>query len=364
MIKQLLTYMAVFLLTLYCFFLYEHEIVTVMLVVEVAYLAISLLSIKLLKGRISIGIDPVMPLAEKNQEIPVSISIKNRAVFLPAHVKLQVQVENVFTGEKERYWLSGKFGNKKAEGIHFSFQAKHCGNIQISIRKCWIYDVLYILKGKKVVKETQHVAILPECHLLPVEITRKTREFIADAEEYSDRESGDDPSEIYQLREYRKGDSLHDIHWKLSAKTDDMLVKEHGHPLGCVVLLWLNLQMTEKGKMQVSSVILEAVSSLSLSLLEEKCIHMVAWYEPENQKIQKKRISKEEHVYELLNRLLYVAAYEENVQLQYEEAFRGYAFSTVVEFRVDGTVLVDEVEKMRLTLQEGKQDWGQLYFVV
>ena len=91
---------------------------------------------------------------------------------------------------------------------------------------------------------------------------------------------------------------------------------------------------------------------------------MVAWYEPENQRIQKKRISKEAHIYELLHRLLYAVPYQESVKTQYEDAFRGHAFSTVVEFRADGTIFVDEEEKMRLSLQEGTQNWDELYFVV
>lgn len=362
MIRQIIAYIAVFLLTLYCFFLYDHEIVAVMLVVEAGYFLISLLSVKFIKRKITITIEPVMPLAEKNSEIPVSILIRNCSKLLSAHVKMQIQMENVSTGEKIHYWVSA--GSKMVERISVVFKAEHCGTIQISIRKCWIYDVLFILKDKKKVNETQTIAILPECHLLPVEVTRKTRKFIADAEEYSDRESGDDPSELYQLREYRDGDSIRDIYWKLSVKADEMLVKEHGRPMGCVVLIWLNLQIPEKRRKQVSSVILEAVSSLSLSLLEEKCVHMVAWYEPENQRIQKKRISKEAHIYELLHRLLYAVPYQESVKTQYEDAFRGHAFSTVVEFRADGTIFVDEEEKMRLSLQEGTQNWDELYFVV
>ena len=53
---------------------------------------------------------------------------------------------------------------------------------------------------------------------------------------------GDDPSEIYQVREYRERDSLKDIHWKLSAREEELMVKERGFPLGCVVLI----KITEK----------------------------------------------------------------------------------------------------------------------
>ena len=101
----------------------------------------------------------------------------------------------------------------------------------------------------------QYVGILPECHLIPVEITRKTREFIAESDEYFDRENGDDPSEVYQIREYRDMDSLRDVHWKMSAKAEELLVKEHGKPKGCVVLIWLNLKADTKKKILEMSIL-------------------------------------------------------------------------------------------------------------
>lgn len=235
-----------------------------------------------------------------------------------------------------------------------------------------VYDLLCLLNSSKKVKQVQQVGILPECHLIPLEITRKTREFIADADEYSDRESGDDPSEIYQIREYREKDSIHDIHWKLSAKSDDILVKEHGRPLGEAVLIWLDLNEDElsgrKRKHKIKNVpvnMLELVASLSYSLSEEKCVHMVAWYEPENQQIRKKRISKEEHIYELLNRIMFVKLNQniEEAKCRYEEAFRGEDFSTVVILKTDGTVSIGE-ETIMIPVENKEIVWDKLYFTL
>lgn len=364
MIRQLTMYLAVFLLTLYCFFLYDDEILTIMLAVEILYLVMAMICLKYLKTKIDVVLEPVIPIAEKNQEIPIGVVIRNCSRIPGVHVKVKVQTENLFTGEKKTFKCSRTAKRNKNEKIEFVIKSKNCGNLEISIKTCWIYDMLFILKGKWRGREVQRVGILPECHLLPVEVTRKTKEFIADAEEYSDRESGDDPSEIYQIREYRTKDALRDIHWKLSAKADDLLVKEHGRPLGCVVLIWLNLKVDQKAGKNVSAVLLEAVSSLSLSLLEAECVHMVAWYESENHRIQRKRVSKEEHIYELLNRLLYVESYKEEIESQYEDAFQGIAFSTIVEIRSDGTVFVNKEEKMTIPLQEEKVVWEEMYFIV
>ena len=362
--KNVLIYIGVFLLTLYCYFLYDDKIVTMMLVMEVFYFVISVLWLQYIKNKIDVSMNPLIPIAEKKQNISVKFVIQNRMKFFSVPVKILVVVENVFTGQKRKIKKAITAAANKKEEFVVDLKANSCGNISISLKSYWIGDFFSIFNKKRISKEVQYVGILPECHLIPIEVTRRTREFIADADEYFDRERGEDTSEIYQIREYRDMDSMRDIHWKLSAKADELLIKEHGKPKGCVVLIWLNIQSEMKHKKNINTVILEAVASLSISMLEEDCVHMVAWYEKENRKIQKKRISKEEHVYELLNRLLYIKAYEEDVNEQYEEAFRGVSFSSIIEIKADGSISINDEEKIKLSFEEGKNKWDTFYFIV
>lgn len=379
MFRSIVVYASVFLLTLYCFFLYDDRIVGAMLAAEAVYLVAAFWSLSGRKKKLQITMEPLVPVAEKHQEIHLRVSVQNRSGALPVYVRAQVRMENTFTGETSRCILSGTVPAGGSTELRAVFQTGVCGNIRIALEKYWIYDVLHLIRRTCRGKEVQRIGVLPECHLLAVEVTRRTREFIADAEEYSDRESGDDPSEIYQVREYRETDSIHDIHWKLSAKADELLVKEHGRPLGAAVLIWLNLEeikrqerkranlikrLRQSGKPEeIPAEMLELAASLSFSLLEERCVHMVAWYEPENHLVRRKKISKEEHIYELLNRLLFVKPCrdKEEMEGQYEEAFRGVTFSTVVELRMDGTVKTGEAE-FHVPFQ--KAEWDQLYFTV
>lgn len=41
---------------------------------------------------------------------------------------------------------------------------------------------------------------------------------------------GNDPSEVFDLREYVPGDDIRSIHWKLSVKTDELILREPGAP--------------------------------------------------------------------------------------------------------------------------------------
>ena len=52
-----------------------------------------------------------------------------------------------------------------------------------------------------------------------------------DCEEYAPDVRGSDPTEIFQIREYVPGDSLRQIHWKLSAKAGRYMVRDAAKPV-------------------------------------------------------------------------------------------------------------------------------------
>lgn len=384
MAKRILCYWLAVLVTIYCFFIYDDKIIKLLLVMEILYFVISLLGLAALQKRVNASLTSETLIAEKNKEVPITIMIKNTSNISAVHFDVILTMENTFTGEVVKHKTYGTAQRGTENQVTVLLCAKACGKLRVTLEKIEIYDRFFILKKGIKIKETSQIGVLPECHLMPVEISRKTREFIADAEEYSDRESGDDPLEIYQVREYRKEDSIHDIHWKLSAKADKLLVKEHGKPLGSKVLIWLGLENVKKRKKAKSikrnfgkkfrrnleqkemlTKVFELAASISLSLLEENCVHTVAWYEPEDKVIHKKKICKEEHIYELLHRLLYVESYEnaKEVEVQYKEAFRGEKFSTIVKLQLDDTITVDE-KMLKIPVEKGKIQWNRLYLKV
>lgn len=371
MVKRICIYIAVFALTVYCFFLYDDVIVSGLMAAEVFYFFLSMFWLIRLGKKVDVTFERMIPVADMNQKIEARVRICNHSKRRNVHFKAKLQLSNLFTGEKEKCTLRDSVGREGQTICPFYFHASDCGNMTIEVKELILYDTLGIFTLKKKVGVKQKIGILPECHVIPLEVTRRTREFIADAEEYSDRERGDDSSEIYQIREYREKDSIHDIHWKLSAKADELLVKEHGKPLGPVILMWIDMEekvvrrKKRQGKMRTAALALEAVASLSLSLLEERCVHLVAWYEVENQRIVKKRISKEEHVYELLHRLLLTEPYKKNNQAEELRswAFKGETFSTTVKFDLAGNITVNDNLCYTLS-EERKTEWDKLLLTV
>ena len=107
-------------------------------------------------------------------------------------------------------------------------------------------------------------------------------------------------SEIHDLREYRPGDSLHEIHWKLSAKSDKLIVREAEEPdLGLVVLSF-DFSGT---RTQLDST-LRQLLWLSGWLTEREVAHQIDWIEPDSLEPQTKSVKTPDDLRELLNTLL------------------------------------------------------------
>ena len=92
-----------------------------------------------------------------------------------------------------------------------------------------------------------------------------------EGDKYSPHKPGDDPTELFGLRPYREGDRLSRIHWKLSQKTGQTLVKELGLPVSERVLFLLDLT----GPGEEISLQLDAFATLSGFLTDQGAAHGV-----------------------------------------------------------------------------------------
>ena len=110
-------------------------------------------------------------------------------------------------------------------------------------------------------------------------------------------------SEEHELREYRAGDNLRDIHWKLSVKTDSMIVREAQEPVRSRVLLTLDLSGTS---FQLDH-LLSRLLWLSAWLLEHETPHQIIWVNPDDCSLICSSIETNEHLQSVLKQLLAAA---------------------------------------------------------
>lgn len=333
--KRMTGYFAIVLLVIYLFFMYDETVLSGILVLVILYPVCACIFLLLCRKKITAALDRVPPMGEKDKRIRAGVSVKNISRRFPLRCEAQLSVGNRTSGKKIRRSFGGLILPGQEETFWCEFETAFCGNVEVILESVRLYDLFGIFYIKRKVQRKAYVKVMPEFKLMPVEITRATREFQADAEEYSGEKKGDDPSELYQVREYRIQDSVRDIHWKLSAKEETFMVKERGFPLGCVVLVWIDFAEKERSAAGFSR-LLETAASLSITLAEQKCIHLAAWYEEKNERIGMKRVKDEKSACELIWQLMEIEPYRDPVRKQacFDDTFRGHEFSSTVT--IDG----------------------------
>lgn len=108
-------------------------------------------------------------------------------------------------------------------------------------------------------------------------------------------------SEIHDLREYRPGDSLHEIHWKLSAKTEKLIVREPEEPDRGLVVLSFDFSGT---RTQLDHT-LRQLLWISAWLTDREVVHQIDWLEPDTLEPQSTAVKSADDRAALLNTLLH-----------------------------------------------------------
>ena len=216
------------------------------------------------------------------------------------------------------------------------------GRYEIAAADVRVYDAFHMFYIKKKIKNSANVYVLPQCYLMPINITKKTRDFVTDSDVYHADIRGDDSSEVYQVREYRPGDSVRNIHWKLTARQDEIMVRDMNKTLSCPVIICVNLNGKDcKNYGHAMSAALESMVSLSFSLIDIRVPHFIAWYDPEKMSITRYRIIKEEDVYDAAARMSYVDARSMDwydVIGMYREKYRGEDFTSFIDVDMKGNI--------------------------
>ena len=119
--------------------------------------------------------------------------------------------------------------------------ADHCGTLICRPEKAGIYDYLGLFRLK--IQENAPIAVV--VYPMPVTVN-----YIPELERYTSSawrpKAGGGFSENHELRLYRPGDKLNQIHWKLSAKKGDMIVREPMEPLDERMLIEMELRGTSQ----------------------------------------------------------------------------------------------------------------------
>ena len=190
--------------------------------------------------------------------------------FLPLiRPRIRLRWTNQLTGESGESKITVT-ARKPAE---LTVAATHCGRLVCRVEKAVCCDLLGLFPLP--VRKGPERAVL----ILPAQLELEGKDELAAGENAGTvlrPRPGGGPGEDYDLREYRVGDPLRSVHWKLSSKKDELVVRETLEPQQAAIVVTYD----HFGPSEELDRAFAQLWALSRWLLQQDRPHHIQWASP------------------------------------------------------------------------------------
>ena len=213
--------------------------------------------------------------------------------------------------EKEELLLKGKLmlDGEERGFLCFQMDSAHCGCLEIRPDQLMITDFLGIFQRRCQIDsaEKSMLFILPE--VLGGDRELPDAQGVFPNEDGDSEKRGENAMDVSEIRSYQVGDSLKMVHWKLSARMNDLMVKEMMEPTEKLTWLYLNLQESPRLPQVRRDPVawdhfVETVAAISEMLLKMEKRHIVLWIDSLGSTVVRSLVSDEMSLQDMLCGLL------------------------------------------------------------
>lgn len=241
-------------------------------------------------SKLSVKLETLTPVLERGDSLLITINLKNSSIFPIARIAVTLTYSNQFSDLSYKKILAASIDRNSSQTITCKFQPNYSGVIEFKVKSISLLDYFSIWKLKKRSKETLRVTVTPKIYEVEEDFIIPGIQLPSNEDHYSKYKSGDDPSEVFDIREYREGDRPHRIHWKLSYKQNELMIKEFSESehskIVVVIESFCDETRKSSGRKHANSLVyvdklLECALSVSYSLILNEHEHSVVWYDGE-----------------------------------------------------------------------------------
>lgn len=238
---------------------------------------------------------------EKGEGGTLRICVENGTMLPLCLIGIRLRLTNLLTGQSEVRRCRIQVRPRGTETEEYGIASAHCGRIVIEAERCRVYDPFGLVGIRLKKTALAQVTVQPKGFVQTIFVSPDAN-CPDDSESYAPDRAGYDLSEVYQLREYRPGDSLRQMHWKLSGKLDRLVIREASLPVSrSVLLLW---ERTQKAAPEETDAQADVVITCCRSLLEAGVQFTVVWNDAAEQRCVSQQIRSMDELIGLMPRLL------------------------------------------------------------
>ena len=203
------------------------------------------------------------------------VLIQNPTMVPVLRLRCRVEVENQLNGSVRETWLLTGVLPRGKQQLKLQAGDDYCGRLIISVTGLRLYDCFGIVGIPCKCQAAGYLTVQPDTFQQTITILPAAG-MMEENDLYSPDRPGQDISETFQIREYVPGDSMRQIHWKLSGKLDRLIVRDPSLPITRSVMLFWE-RTGQSGNPDRTDAQAEVLVSLCRNLLEQSIRFTVGW---------------------------------------------------------------------------------------
>lgn len=233
---------------------------------------------------------------QKGDEIEMTAEAEIGMIARLLCVSIRLEAENILTGQKQEAQAELSAFKKGKCRVQFSFCSPYCGQIEIRIKEITFSDCLGVFCRQSNVCAVAQILVFPRgAEIFPE--NEEIEHYDMESYKYSSSRKGDDVSETFGIRAYEPGDSARYIHWKMSAKTEELLVKELSLPVENRLMIIADKGSSEEQpNPEAADKITELFEALSRTAASRGIKHKIGWYDCRTDQFEKYEINSEDDI--------------------------------------------------------------------
>lgn len=225
------------------------------------------------KFNIKCSLDIKYKTALKNSNCQFFLTISNKSIFpFPTSV-IKIEYTNKLCKTVNSMYISVPIHPRVTQTVNFALCSDCCGIMNVKIVSVRLFDYIKLFSCRARVMKENDVYILPDISSEILDYHMKSI-FADDSDKFSKLRSGDDPSEIFDLKDYAPGDKLSRIHWNLSSKQNQLITKHYSQCISSPIAIIPDVDFKGGSLMEIDAA-LEVFYGISFSFIENEIIHKI-----------------------------------------------------------------------------------------
>ena len=196
---------------------------------------------------------------------------------LRGHIDMVFECKNRFTGSTVDMPVTLCPGQHDTERFDVPLDTSRVGLVSIVLKEATLIDAIGTDRSKLFCAFEGSYAVYPSIPQVDAYFGRLAQTDSSNAT-YDQDKKGRDESEVFDLRDFRRGDAMRTVHWKLSARFEDLVVREASRPVDSrTILIFGGIVPTDESE-ETKAELNSAASlfvGISQSLLRQGIAHTV-----------------------------------------------------------------------------------------